>query len=490
VAGLPGENVQLSLSNFRGLIRPLLVYEINSRIHCSKFDEVSEAELTDLRALGFDAVWMMGAWEISDGSRKISKVISRDFGGSPFAIPSYDFNPQLGGLESYLALLERAHAAGLSLFLDFISNHLSLDSPSIDQNPEFFIRSDPAIRKQSTADFFLHRSGEVVAFGRDPYFPPWHDTAQLDYACAALRARMIDVLKQISRCADGVRCDMAMLVLRDYIRQMWYPGATERWFNQRMPREFWDEAIREVKATRPDFTFMAEAYWGKEQLLIELGFDLAYDKEMYDALVRRDASLIRAKLNRPAELLKRSLYFIENHDEARAASVFDRSENLAALAFLRCLPGSLLVHEGQMEGRRVKVPVQRITFPEEAVDRTLRTDYERILRATSGDVFRTGELTVFDCGEPAVVSLIRRDTHRVVSYAGQLGLMNRPFGSLVLDVSAIAEAIGATSTLTLVDLLTQRSTTVDCKKQGGFLLNPGPTVDGQSRFCVLEAVPH
>jgi hypothetical protein len=472
----------------------LLVYEINSRIHCGKFEEISEAELRDLRALGFDAIWMMGAWGISEGPRKISKVTSQDFEGSPFAIPSYDFNPELGGLESYLVLLERARAAGLSVLLDFVSNHLSLDSPWIDQNPEFFIRSDPAIRKQSTADFFLHRSGEVVAFGRDPYFPPWHDTAQLDYTCAALRARMIDVLNQISRCADGVRCDMAMLVLRDYIRQMWYPGASERWFSQRMPREFWAEAIREVKAVRPDFTFMAEAYWGKEQFLIELGFDLAYDKEMYDALVRRDASLIRTKLNRPTELLKRSLYFIENHDEARAAYVFDRSENLAALAFLRCLPGSLLVHEGQMEGRRLKAPVQRITLPEEALDLTIRADYERIVRATSGDVFRTGDLAVFDCGDPAVVSLIRQGSDRVVAYIGRLGLSNRSFASLALDASVLAQAAGSTSKLRLLNVINQRSITIDRDEKGRFLftpgalLAPGALIDHDASFCLLSVV--
>ena len=486
MAGLPGEDVQLPLPNSRGLIRPLLVYEINSRIHCSKFDEVSEAELRDLRALSFDAVWMMGAWGISGGPRKISKVVSQDFEGSPYAIPSYDFNPELGGMESYLVLLERAHAAGLSVLLDFISNHLSLDSPWIDQNPEFFIRSEPAIRKQSTADFFLHRSGEVIGFGRDPYFPPWHDTAQLDYTCAALRARMIDVLKQISRYANGVRCDMAMLVLRDYIRQMWYPGATERWFNQRMPREFWDEAIREVKAERPDFTFMAEAYWGKEQRLIELGFDLAYDKEMYDALVRRDASGIRARLNRPAALLKRSVYFIENHDEARAASVFDRSENLAALAFLRCLPGSLLVHEGQMEGRRIKVPVQRVMLPQEAVDLALRADYERILRATSGDVFRTGDLAVFACGDPAVVSLIRRDHDRVVVYLGQLGVSKKPFGSLALDLSPFAAVLGAPARLRLVNLITLWSATIEPDENGRFLFTPRDLIGDEASFCLLS----
>src|SRR5262249_35280217 len=326
--------------------------------------------------LGFDAIWLMGAWEISDGARKVSKIVSADFEGSPFAIPSYEFNRELGGLDGYIVLLERARAAGLKVLVDFVSNHLSLDSPWIDKNPEFFIRSNTAMRKQSTADFFLHNSGEVIAFGRDPYFPPWHDTSQLDCSSQGLRAQMIDVLKWIAGVADGVRCDMSMLVLRDYIRKMWYPYASDRWFNQRMPGEFWDEAIKQVKANRPEFVFLAEAYWGREQRLIELGFDLAYDKEIYDALVERDASLVRERLTRETEILKRSLYFVENHDEVRAASVFNRSENLAALAFILSLPGSVLIHEGQMEGRRIKLPVQRATLPAEPVDLKLRSDYE------------------------------------------------------------------------------------------------------------------
>jgi len=298
---------------------------------------------------------------------------------------------------------------------------------------------------------------------------------------------MIEVLKWITGVADGIRCDMSMLVLRDYMRKMWYPYATDRWFNQRMPGEFWDEAIKQVKANRPDFVFLAEAYWGKEQRLIELGFDLAYDKEMYDALVERDASLVRERLTRENEVLKRSLYFIENHDEVRAASVFNRSENLAALAFILSLPGSVLIHEGQMEGRRIKLPVQRITLPAEPADLKLRSDYERILKATSSQVFRTGEMKLFDCGEPAIVSLIRQDADRVVAYMGQLGLLKRPFESLALDVSALASAVGAATKLRLVNLTNQQSITIERTEQGGFLFTPGASLGEETRFCILEA---
>ncbi|HJZ67289.1 MAG TPA: alpha-amylase family glycosyl hydrolase, partial [Blastocatellia bacterium] len=203
--------------------------------------------MAELSRLGFDAVWLMGVWQISDGARKISKITSEDFEGSPYAVPTYEVNRQLGGKAKFARLVKRAHAAGLSVVVDFVSNHMALDSPWISRRPGLFVRSNTKARSQSTSEFFLHKSGEVIAFGRDPYFPPWNDTAQLDYSNAALRVQMIEVLKRISRYADGVRCDMAMLVLKDCIRHLWYPLLSDSEFNQRMPGEFWDEAIIGVK---------------------------------------------------------------------------------------------------------------------------------------------------------------------------------------------------------------------------------------------------
>ncbi|HXG63598.1 MAG TPA: alpha-amylase family glycosyl hydrolase, partial [Blastocatellia bacterium] len=263
------------------------IYEINTRVHCRSFDEITDEELQGYVSLGFDAIWLMGVWQISEGVRKFSKITSEDFEGSPYAVPDYKYNRELGGKRGFAALVKRAHKAGLKVLVDFVSNHMALDSPWIDEDPSWFIRSDARVRKQATSDYFLHKSGEVIAFGRDPFFPPWHDTSQLDYSNKALRSRMIKVLKEIAQTADGVRCDMAMLILRDYFHKQWYPLVPEDWFHDRWPEEFWSQAIREVKSERPDFIFIAEAYWDKETQLIEMGFDYAYEKRLYDALVAR-----------------------------------------------------------------------------------------------------------------------------------------------------------------------------------------------------------
>lgn len=430
----------------------------------------------------------MGVWQISEGARKVSKVISEDFEGSPYAIPVYEFNPAMGGKARFAALAKRAHKSGLAVVVDFVSNHMALDSPWISRHPEFFIRSDTQARKQSISDFFLHPSGEVVAFGRDPYFPPWTDTSQLDYSDARLRAHMTDTLKWISRYADGVRCDMAMLVLRDYIRRQWFPLATDAWFDERMPGEFWDEAISEVKKLRPDFKFIAEAYWDKEPQLHKLGFDLTYEKKLYDGLVARDSNLVLERLSRDADALRSSVYFIENHDEQRAATVFSHAHNLASAAMILSLPGSVLIHEGQMEGKHERLPVQRVKpLIEEPVDAALKEAYLQILLATSDELFKSGEFMLFDCRAYGTVAFIRRNARRVVAYVAQISDAWHKFNSAPLDVTPLAQAAGAQGSLRLTNLLNSRSTAIE-RSGGAFHIRLDQLgVDVETTFCLLEA---
>jgi alpha amylase-like protein len=469
----------------------LRIYEINARVHCKSFDQIQNAELAELAQLGFDAVWLMGVWKISEGARRVSKIISEDFEGSPYAVPAYEINHELGGKSEFSRLVQRAHAAGLSVIVDFVSNHMALDAPWITQKPELFIRSDASARKQSTGEFFLHKSGAVVAFGRDPYFPPWHDTAQLDYSNQALRNRMIDVLVRISKLADGVRCDMAMLILRECFRQQWFPFLSDSAFAQRMPGEFWDQAIETVRRTNPEFKFIAEAYWDKEEELEALGFDLCYEKKLYDALVRHDSWLVVQRLQRDSARLQRSLNFIENHDEPRAASIFSNSDNLAALALILSIPGNVLIHEGQMEGKLEKLPVQRIRpLTNETPVHGLRQSYAELLKITSDDVFRTGEFRLFDPGLYGSIGFVRKDQRRVVAYLGQIADAWHRFNSPQVNISVVGHEAGASRQLRLTNLLNSRSITLQESNHGGFQLELSRLgVDEEAKFCLVEASP-
>ena len=61
----------------------------------------------------------------------------------------------------------------------------------------------------------------MIANGRDPYFPAWPDVAQLNAFSPSLRTAVIDTLQQIAEQCDGVRCDMAMLVMNDTFARTW-----------------------------------------------------------------------------------------------------------------------------------------------------------------------------------------------------------------------------------------------------------------------------
>ena len=464
------------------------LYEINTRAHCSRFEEITAAELMALSRLGFDSIWLMGIWQPSDAAGKISRIISNDFVASPYASPEYAVSGVLGGSEGLRLLVERAHWAALSVIVDFVSNHMAVDSPWLDERPDFFIRSDPNARRQRPSDFFLHKSGEVFAFGRDPHFPPWVDTAQLDYTSEALRARMSQVFQSICGIADGVRCDMAMLVLRDYIREQWYPYSSEAAFGERTPGEFWDRALSDVVRRQPSFLSVAEAYWDKERRLLDLGFDLAYEKKLYDGLVNRDLPLILSRLSRSRRDLDGSLYFIENHDEERAAALFDRGEQLAAAALIMCLPGSVLIHEGQMEGKRERLPVQRLRpTTDEPLDDNLRAQYVTLLQLTRDQVFKTGAFYLFEPGAPGTLGLIRQNSSRTVVYVGQLAAASG-LGSSVVDLTEVSCKISAARGFRTLNLVNSVSCDV-IANNGTFNLRLSDLgVDRDARHCLLEII--
>ena len=463
----------------------LRIYEINTRLHRRRFADITESELVTLAKSGFDAIWLMGVWQVSEASMKISRIIESDYEGSPFAVPLYELSSELGGREEYEVLRKRVNSAGMAVILDFVSNHVALDSPWIDSNPEWFIRADCSVRPQSVSEYHLHRSGELIAFGRDPFFPPWVDTAQLDYTSTALRSHMIDVLKRIASLADGVRCDMAMLLMRDYIRRQWYPSLPDSIFEARMDREFWSEAITRVKSAHPGFLFIAEAYWSSEPSLIEMGFDYCYEKELYDGMVARDIQVIRGRLSRDPSALQKSLYFIENHDELRAANLFEPATNLAAVAMILALPGAVLIHEGQMSGKKERVPVQRVTpLIYEEPDRELEDSYLRLLKCTESEPFKSGEFVLLDAEQSGLVIFLRRKNESVVVYVGAASLSGVSLAEAAIDLtSAVCAPSGGVHIVT--NLLTGE-TCVVTTHEGRFIVHIGRLVKAESKFCLFQ----
>jgi glycosidase len=184
----------------------------------------------------------------------------------------------------------------------------------------------------------------IFAHGRDPFFDGWSDTLQLDYSNPQVQDAMRDILVSIADRADGVRCDMAMLVLPDVFDRTW----------GRRPEEFWPRAIGRVRGKSPEFLFMAEVYWDLEWRLQQQGFDYTYDKRLYDRLREGAVAPVREHLMAGLDFQDKLARFLENHDEPRAAATFGPGAHEAAAIITYLTPGLRFFHHGQFEGRRVR----------------------------------------------------------------------------------------------------------------------------------------
>jgi hypothetical protein len=226
----------------------------------------------------------------------------------------------------------------------------------------------------------------VLACGRDPYFPAWPDVVQLNAFSDGLRSAAVETLTSIAAQCDGVRCDMAMLMLNEIFGHTWGERA-----GARPEGEYWPTVIAAVRRNHPDFVFLAEAYWDLEWTLQQHGFDYCYDKRLYDRLAHDGAEQVRAHLSADLAYQRCLLRFLENHDEPRAAAAFPGAKARAAAVATLTQTGARLVHEGQLEGRTVQLPVFLARRPDEPVDDELKAFYERLLTALSDRVFRSGE---------------------------------------------------------------------------------------------------
>jgi glycosidase len=99
------------------------------------------------------------------------------------------------------------------LVLDFVPNHVAPDHPWAMAHPDYFIRGNSDDLSNKPNDF-IRIAENILACGRDPYFPAWSDVLQLNAFNPHLRKAAIETVQSIAEQCDGMRCDMAMLLVR------------------------------------------------------------------------------------------------------------------------------------------------------------------------------------------------------------------------------------------------------------------------------------
>lgn len=336
-----------------------------------KFNDISAEALTGIKQLGVTHVWYTGVIEhalLTDYTKYSIPLDDADVvkgrAGSPYAIKDYyDVNPDLavdvpGRLHEFESLVNRTHAAGLKVIIDFVPNHVARAYKS-DARPQGVIdlgEQDDKTQSFKPSNNFYYLPGQSFQvpkeyhalgantfptkdgrfeetpakvtgndqFTASPGVNEWFETVKLNYGVDIQNGRksyfdpvpdtwskMKDILVYWAGLdVDGFRCDMAEMV----------------------PVEFWQWAIPQVKAVNPDVIFIAEIYNPAQyKNYIDQGkFDLLYDKvELYDLLrlgFYKESNHSTAEIdtikqrNIQQGISDKMLHFLENHDEQRVSA--------------------------------------------------------------------------------------------------------------------------------------------------------------------------
>lgn len=391
------------------------LYQINTRVWLTELtgkigrratlDDIPDPILDQIASAGFDWVWLLSVWQTGEAAQRVSRsnpewrrefedtlpdLRDDDIAGSGFAITGYSVHRELGGDSALARLRERLKKRNLRLMLDFVPNHMALDHPWIDQHPEYFISGTEVDLARSPKNYTRIQSKRgdlLLAHGRDPYFPGWPDTLQLNYGNPALQEAMIAQISKIAGQCDGVRCDMAMLVLPEVFERTWGIKA----------QPFWPQATKSIRQTNADFVFMAEVYWDLEWTMQQQGFNYAYDKRLYDRLREGHARPVREHFLAGLDYQDKLARFLENHDEPRAATTFPTGIHQAAAVITFLSPGLRFFHQGQFQGKVKRISPHLIRGPEENANVELVQFYDRLLAVLRQPVVRMGQWQLVEC---------------------------------------------------------------------------------------------
>lgn len=359
-----------------------------------KFSDFTPAALEAIKALGSTHIWYTGVIEHATqtdyslyGISKDHSAIVKGRAGSPYAIKDYyDVDPDLANdvpnrMQEFDELIERTHAAGLKVIIDFVPNHVARQYAS-DAKPVYVSdlgQQDNPMKAFDPNNNFYYLPGQYLSlyfkpleemceytefpakatgndrFASDPNENDWYETIKLNYGIDYVNGRvchfdpvpdtwkkMLDILRfWAAKGVDGFRCDMAEMV----------------------PVEFWHWVIPQVKDIH-DVIFIAEIYNPHEyRNYIHIGgFDFLYDKVgLYDTLRKvicgqAPTHDITGCWQAVEGIQPYMLNFLENHDEQRIASDFfagDARKGFPGMLVAAAMNSNpVMIYSGQELGER------------------------------------------------------------------------------------------------------------------------------------------
>ena len=328
---------------------------------CGKMADFTPAVLKDIAKMGISHVWYTGIIRHATqtdysfyGIPRQHAAVVKGRAGSPYAIADYyDVDPDLAvdvnqRMHEFEQLIERTHAAGLKVIIDFVPNHVARQYKSVckpkkvkdlGETDDTMMGFDPQNNfyycpGERFSPYFDLYHGEAEPYLEEPakatgndHFDnapgqnDWYETVKLNYGVDYYAGgigyfdpmpdtwkKMTDILLfWAKKGIDGFRCDMAEMV----------------------PAEFWAYATQTVKKKYKQIVFIGEVYNPSEyRHYLFSGFDWLYDKVgMYDTMRavichHLPASAITNAWQATDDIRDHMLYFLENHDEQRIASDF------------------------------------------------------------------------------------------------------------------------------------------------------------------------
>ena len=380
-----------------------ILYEINTRPwlyelsqkygkDIKKIKDIPLKEFDDLSEMGIEIIWMMGVWKLGtygleyDKKQDYSNILpdwtKDDVIGSPYSITEYICNPDIGTNDDLIWLKKEINNRNMKLMLDFVPNHSAIDAPPSITNKKLYIRAPNG--KNNSKRY----TDEGIAYGRDSYSDGWMDVIQWNYweydTIKFMKFNLLNILKY----ADGVRCDMAHLILNDVFNKTW-SEELNYWNYQKPDQEFWINVFEEIKLKYPNAIFLAEVYedWQIE-LLNKIGFTYTYDKTLMDILIRNSAKDINNYISNKD--WSHTTHFVENHDENRIiANVGNNIEKAKAAGTIAATIGGLVFfNHGQFYGYKNKLDVHLRRGAFEYINKNVFNYYKRLLEIIKESAFR------------------------------------------------------------------------------------------------------